>query len=382
MLIPWWVYAVSFGVAVPNIRNALMPMYKGTKSSDKTIVITGATGRLGKTLSYDLALRKCRLILGCRDLEKCKIMRRELVLRTKNKSILCRKLDLEDIDSINAFADQVIKEETYVDVLIHNAAIKSLPEKQLTEFGIEKMYFVNFLAPFYLTMKLHGKLLDTANITGDSRVVINVGDLKQSTKVQLNDINFERRPWTSQKAYGQSKLALAYYTILLDQFSKDNMHQLYVYGTNPIGTNIFDSLQKPLGFMENMRLLYNSFMNVESAEAVQTMALCSLDIDYDNRSQSGKLYSIFLTWWRWPKVCNNLDEGRLVWNHAIDTIDQLTRNKNKNINPRPQEATKPIDGNNTDVKINDNVNCIENSLRSNNDSNSKIVQDGPKMGPE
>lgn len=338
MKIPLWVLASSFGVTLPFLRYAVLPDYSKTKYSNKTVVITGPLGTLGQSLSFSLARKKCRLILACRDMERCKALRREILLHTNNKSIACRYLDLEDVESIDKFVDQISREEPRLDVLINNAAIKHTAEKELTKYGIDKILFVNFLAPFYLSIRLREKFLASSKLTGECRIINNVGTIKDSWKINYDDLNFDHNVWSSEKAYKQSKMALAYVTILMDKFHKERYQDIYVFGTNPCGRRFIDSMDYTGHVLDNITAVFKSWFMPSSISSVQPMIQCAIDPDMATRHASGKLYSYFLTYWAWPKKCQNELDAKLVWNKAVDLLNDLSIEKNNE--PSDESANK------------------------------------------
>ena len=55
------------------------------KLDDKVYLVTGANSGIGKAITYDLAKRKAKVYMLCRDMNKCETVRKEIVLDTKNK---------------------------------------------------------------------------------------------------------------------------------------------------------------------------------------------------------------------------------------------------------------------------------------------------------
>lgn len=316
----------------PLIKAVALPGYpRNVIDENRTIIITGATGNHGKTLVTQLAYRKCRLILPCRDIDKCKALRREIVMKTGSHNILCRHMDLEDIDSMNRFCDEVIEKEPHIDVLINNAAIKQLKQKELTKYGIERMYFVNFLAPYFLTLKLKDKLLESSMKTHDSRVINVIGKPKKSWIYHIDDINFEKRTYSSEKAYQQSKLALAYFTITLEKICKENMQDLYAFGSNPIfkSDSIAESFLRPIGILEQTMRLVEAYTKFPAEKVVQPVIKCALHPGLNNRLESGWLYGFLLEPWGWGKVCKNETFGKLVWNNAAELLLSISKKGDK-----------------------------------------------------
>lgn len=308
----------------PLFKSSLLPLpVKPMDGTLRTAVVTGATGNLGRAITYHLAVKNCRVIMACRDLEKCKLIRRELVLLTKSKNIVCRHLDLEDVESINNFANEISASEPHIDIIINNAAIKHSPKKEMTKYGIEKMYFVNFLAPFLLTFKLIDKLNESARLTKDSRVINVIGTPNKSWNLNLDDINFEKTSYDSKKAYNQSKLALAYFTILLEQYNKGKRDYIYVYGTSPCFKKIMPSLEYFKGLRMGPRAVWNAYFHASPNQACGSVIKLSLDPDCADRDHSGRLYTYALSSFGWKGIDKNESEARLVWNHAAQTLLNL-----------------------------------------------------------
>ena len=61
-----------------------------TNIENKVFVVTGANSGIGRETVHELARRKGRVYMACRDLRKCEEERKEIVLDTKNKYVYCR----------------------------------------------------------------------------------------------------------------------------------------------------------------------------------------------------------------------------------------------------------------------------------------------------
>lgn len=328
----FWIATLgSTAICYPMIMRCIQPRYLAEKERpDRTAIVTGATGNLGGPITYHLARRKLRVIMACRDMDKCKSLRREIVLHTNNKGVVCRHIDLEDIDSINKFADEIIKNEPHIDILINNAAIKHTNKRELTKYGIEKHLFVNFLAPYLLTFRLLDKLTESASLTRSSRIINVIGNPKKDWNFDLEDANFEKRPFNSKTAYNQSKLALAYFTILLEKFNRERKNRIYVFGTSPSTNRIGESFKRPIGLKEEFKSAIGQWYYYHPERVIGSVIKCALDRDIVKRG-SGKLYNYFLSSigfkGAWGVAAENETKAKLVWNMAADLLlkapDQL-----------------------------------------------------------
>lgn len=133
----------------------------------KTIIITGGNGGIGKETAKELARRKARVILACRNLKKAEQAAQEIFEETQQPVVIMR-LDLASFKSVREFANCILKTEARLDVLINNAGVMlSSPEVELTEDGYEIGFQTNYLGHCLLTLLL----LDLLKKSHPSRVV-------------------------------------------------------------------------------------------------------------------------------------------------------------------------------------------------------------------
>ena len=110
-----------------------------------------------------------------------------------------RKLDLQDLASVRAFAEGV----DGVDVLINNAGIMAVPYAQTVD-GFESQIGTNHLGHFALTNLLLPKISDRVVTVSSMMHLLGV--------ISLKDLNWKSRPYLAWPAYGQSKLANLLFT--------------------------------------------------------------------------------------------------------------------------------------------------------------------------
>ncbi|XP_072535054.1 retinol dehydrogenase 13-like isoform X2 [Salminus brasiliensis] len=152
-------------------------------------------------------LKGGRIIMGCRDMEKCEAAALEIRGSTLNPHVYAKHIDLASVKSIRSFAEKINQEEKRVDVLINNAAVMKCPPGK-TEDGFDMQLGVNYLGHFLLTNLLLDKLKDSA----PSRV-INVSSLAHIIgEIDFEDLNWDRKKFDTKKAYCQSKLAVVLFT--------------------------------------------------------------------------------------------------------------------------------------------------------------------------
>ena len=127
------------------------------------IVITGGSAGVGKEAARDLALRGAKMVMGNRDLEKSAdvigtLRSQEGEDKLPEDRILARHLDLCDLASVRAFAEEVKKEFPVIDILINNAG-KMGGHREETDDGFESQFQTNHLGHFLLTHLLIDNIL-------------------------------------------------------------------------------------------------------------------------------------------------------------------------------------------------------------------------------
>jgi NAD(P)-dependent dehydrogenase (short-subunit alcohol dehydrogenase family) len=170
----------------------------GTQIPDLTgrnVIVTGANSGIGRAAASRLAGAGARVTLAVRDTDKGQAAAASMPGETE-----VRELDLASLDSVRAFAAGCDGE---IDLLINNAGVM-IPPLSRTAEGFELQFGTNHLGHFALTNLL------LEQITG--RVVTVSSMAHRSGRIDFDDLNWERKPYSGWRAYGQSKLANLLFT--------------------------------------------------------------------------------------------------------------------------------------------------------------------------
>lgn len=143
--------------------------------SGKVFIVTGATSGLGEQLAAILFSKNAKVYVAGRSAEKGE----EMIQRTKSKhadskgELVFLHLDLDDLSTIKATADNFLAQESKLNVLWNNAGLMLPPQGSTTKQGYEKQLGTNTLAPFLFTKLLTPILRRTAETepAGSVRVV-------------------------------------------------------------------------------------------------------------------------------------------------------------------------------------------------------------------
>ncbi|MEU8779514.1 SDR family oxidoreductase [Streptomyces sp. NPDC048606] len=178
-------------------------MYAIPDQSGKLAVVTGANSGTGKEAARRLAESGARVILAVRTPEKGETARAQILARHPHALLEVRRIDLADLASVAAFADGIVDSGTPVDLLVNNAGVMAPPTRMTTADGFELQMGSNFLGPLALTVRLLPALLaaPAPRVTTMSSATAHFG------RLDLADLQWERRRYQPMLSYAQSKLA-------------------------------------------------------------------------------------------------------------------------------------------------------------------------------
>ena len=113
------------------------------KLQDRTAVITGAAGGIGRGIAVALARRGCHLALA--DIDDTALARTAAELDAQGARVSRHHLDVADRAAVAQFPDRVMAEHPGVDILINNAGVALAGTfEQVTEADFEWLIGINF----------------------------------------------------------------------------------------------------------------------------------------------------------------------------------------------------------------------------------------------
>ena len=170
----------------------------------RNVIVTGANSGIGRAAASALAAAGARVVLAVRNTDKGQAAAASMPGQTE-----VRQLDLASLASVREFAAAWDGE---LDLLINNAGVMAPPLSRTAE-GFELQFGTNHLGHFALTNLL------LEHITG--RVVTVSSGAHRMGSIDLQDLNWERKPYKAWRAYGQSKLANLLFTAELQRRLSD-----------------------------------------------------------------------------------------------------------------------------------------------------------------
>ena len=180
----------------------------------KTAVITGATGGLGYETALALARAGASVVLTGRNEAKGRHALQAIRSQFPNAEIVYENLDLANLASVADFATRYAAAHASLDLLVNNAGVMALPQRQVTSDGFEMQLGTNYLGHYALTAHLLPWLR-----RGHQPRVVNLSSLAhRSGKIDFDDLQCTRS-YTPWKAYTQSKLAMLMFALELQRRS-------------------------------------------------------------------------------------------------------------------------------------------------------------------
>lgn len=175
----------------------------------KHVVITGATGGIGKASALALAQDGARLTIVVRNRKKAEEMLSELYAVSGRNDHRLAIADLRSLASVRQAGEEILAWGDRIDVLQNNAGIANSVRRE-TEDGFEEMLAVNHLAPFLLTGIVLPLLLH------EGARIVNVSSVGYTAVkgMSFDDLQ-STQSFSAIKAYGQSKLANILFTVEL-----------------------------------------------------------------------------------------------------------------------------------------------------------------------
>ncbi|TXS31192.1 SDR family NAD(P)-dependent oxidoreductase [Streptomyces sp. gb1(2016)] len=188
-------------IVTPFARDAsAAEVIDGTDLTGRRALVTGGASGLGLETVRALATAGADVTIATRRPEIAEPLISEITRGGTGGSVRAAALDLSDLASVEAFTQAW---RGPLDILVANAGIMALPQKDTTPGGWELQLATNFLGHFALTTALHGALA----LSGAARIVVVSSGAHRMAAFDFDDPQFVRRPYDPWTAYGQSKTA-------------------------------------------------------------------------------------------------------------------------------------------------------------------------------
>ena len=188
----------------------------GVNLKGKRILVTGVSAGIGVQTARSLVAHAAEVVGAARDLNKAKAATEQVskAAAANGGSFSLIELDLANLKSVRACADQLLANGEAFDVVIANAGVMATPLGHTAD-GFETQFGTNHLGHFVLVNRI-------ASLIRDGGRLINLSSAgHRYSNVDLEDPNFERTTYEPFVAYGRSKTANILFAVAFDKRHRD-----------------------------------------------------------------------------------------------------------------------------------------------------------------
>jgi retinol dehydrogenase-12 len=224
----------------------------------------------------ELAGRGARVFLANRSEQKTRPMMDEIVTKTGNSGLEFLSLDLGDLASVRACANEFLQTGEPLHGLINNAGLAG--QRGMTDSGFELAFGTNYVGPFLLT----GLLLDRLRESAPARIV-NVSSIGhyRAPGVDYDAIRQTTKSRTGLPEYSVSKLGNVLHAQELARRLEADRVTTYSLHPGSVATDVWRQVPWPLRPLIKLRMQ-------SPAEGAKTTLYCATSPEV--AAESGHYY--------------------------------------------------------------------------------------------
>jgi len=166
----------------------------------RTVLVTGATGGIGKATALGLAAMGAHVAITGRDMGRTDAAAAE-IRAASGERVDAFVADLSAQSQVRGLVAEILQRLPRIDVLVNNVG-GYWNTRHGTADGLERTFALNHLAPFLLTQLLLDRLTQSAA----ARVVTVSSNAQAQGRIDFDDLQ-GMRFYSGARAYSQSKLA-------------------------------------------------------------------------------------------------------------------------------------------------------------------------------
>jgi NAD(P)-dependent dehydrogenase (short-subunit alcohol dehydrogenase family) len=272
----------------------------------RTFLVTGANSGIGLATATALAARGAKVYFACRSEATTRPVIDAVAADTGNAGLRFLALDLGDLSSVRACAQEFLDTGHPLHGLVNNAGLAGA--RGMTDSGFELAFGTNYVGPFLLTSLLIERLRESA----PARIV----NVASDAHFRVRGIDFEavRRPTKSRTGfpeYSVSKLANVLHAQELAR--RLDKAQVSTYALHPgvIASNIWRRVPWPIRPLMKLRM-------GDPRDGSRTPLYCATSPDV--AGESGNYYEDAHL--RQPGDAATPELGAELWDRTADWVDQ------------------------------------------------------------
>ena len=252
-------------------KSTAAEVVQGVDLSGRLAVVTGGYSGIGLETTRALVSAGADVLVPARRPETAEAAL-EGIPRTSVGT-----LDLGDLESVAAFADELLGRGRPIDLMIDNAGIMATPETRVGP-GWEAQLATNHLGHFALVNRLWPLIA-----RGAGRVVSVSSAGHRRSPIRWDDPMFTRGDYDKWEAYGQSKTANVLFAVRLDELAADSGVRAFALHPGgiltPLQRHLSREEQTGLGWVDSNGNPLVDFKTTEQGAATTVWAATSPQLD-------------------------------------------------------------------------------------------------------
>jgi retinol dehydrogenase-13 len=244
------------------------------------VAITGATSGIGYVTAREYASHGANLLVINRNKEKtlnlCDEIKRDFGVECKYKLA-----DFAHISEVKKVGKELANSDLNIDVFIHNAGVY-LPERTLSDDGLEMVFQVDHLSYFILNFILKDKL----KAQQKCRIILvnSEGHRFAIFGLKLDDLTWQKRSYSGLKSYGSAKTAQLLTMIKFNDYFRNSGVTINAMHPGNVKTNMGE---------ESTGLFQRVFIEPSyRSPSISAKSLYYLGVSKDIEGVSGKFFNL------------------------------------------------------------------------------------------
>ncbi len=207
----------------------------------KVSLVTGANTGIGRVTALELARAGAHVILACRSAERTAPVVDAIRREVGADRVEAVSLDLGSLASVRACAEEVLRRDRPLHLLVNNAGLAG--QRGLTADGFELAFGVNHLGHFLLTQLL----LERITASAPARIVNVASHSHYGAKaIPWDHLRERTRSFTALPEYAVSKLANVLHAAELGRRLDGSGVTTYALHPGVIASDIWKRIPPPL----------------------------------------------------------------------------------------------------------------------------------------
>ena len=220
----------------------------------KTVLVTGANSGVGFKTAEIAVYLGADVIVACRNPDRAAEARQALLRDHPGAFVTVMRLDLANLQSIDAFVEEIQSREVDIDAFVNNAGVFRQPGKKTAD-GFDLVIGTNYIGTYYLSERVLPYL---ASLPHEVVYVNTISIIHKIAKVDYQDFYYEQEKcYRAFHVYARSKLCLARYTYAQAKRSEGSNVRILMnhpgMTVTPMGLNAFGKgVRRLAGFVGSL----------------------------------------------------------------------------------------------------------------------------------